>query len=443
MAQLLEAREKRALRQRELLEQFPGTLISCTMNIPGPEKCNSRIRRVFTLGEELLLAQLRGERLSLLHREAAAHLTGCEGFYVVEADGLRVKELTVQAEDAYPWTRLLDIDVLTPAGEKLSREDLGLPPRRCLLCGGPAAVCARSRAHGLPALLERTEELLNGAIREADSRLCGELAVRALLYEVCTAPKPGLVDRLGPGSHRDMDIFTFMSSTAALQDYFTQCARYAMERRHDPAEALLPHLRLLGREAEARMYRATGGVNTHKGAIFTLGLLCAALGRLPRQDWGDTEALLSQCAAMTAGLSMTAPEDSRVETAGQRLYRELGAAGVRGQAKSGFPVVLQVGLPILRLGLALGLSPEEAGRCTLLHLLCTCGDTNMIKRGGMEQTQAIVELLKHMLKEEPFPPADALRALDESFAEKNLSPGGSADLLAASWLLYFAGEAAE
>ncbi len=438
LSQLLDAREKRAGRQRELLCQYGQPLLCLTMNIPGPVKRDSLIERGFHLGLRLLLAQLQGEGIPLLHREQVLAPTGCEGYMVAEGEALRLKELAAQVEDAYPWTRLLDIDVLTPEGGKLSREDLGLPPRTCLLCHQPAMVCARSRNHGLPALIDRTKALLQEAVQEDTSRLCGTLAARALLFEVCAAPKPGLVDRLGRGSHKDMDIFTFMESTAALQPYFSKCARVGMETAAlSPAETF-SRLRLVGKEAEFAMLQATVGINTHKGAIFILGLLCGCLGRLPRECWTDTEKLFSLCAQMTDGITHRELEgDTGKETPGKTAYRLCGTRGARGQAEEGFPAVKNVGLPMLKESLNRGFSKEEASCHALLHIMAQCGDTNLVARGGVAGAEQAVKLVQELLEKDPFPTEEAIKKLEKIFTEKNLSPGGSADLLAASWFVLF------
>ena len=109
-------------------------------------------------------------------------------------------------------------------------------------------------------------------------------------------PKPGLVDRLNCGSHRDMDMYSFLASAASLYPYFEACVKTGRETADRPAPETFAALRFPGKLAEAGMRKATGGVNTHKGAIFTLGLLCGALGRLDRGRWTEPETLLAEVA---------------------------------------------------------------------------------------------------------------------------------------------------
>ena len=188
------------------------------------------------------------------------------------------------------------------------------------------------------------------------------------------------------------------------------------------------------------MRRATGGVNTHKGAIFSMGILCGALGQLERAQWGNPAAVLAECAAMTEGLvskdyvNLT-PETAK--TAGQKLYLQYGITGVRGQAEAGFPTVLNVGLPKLEAALAAGKSINEAGCAALLAMLADTVDTNMIHRGGYERAKEAAEEIGALLEKEPFPTKETLEKLDAEFIRDNLSPGGTADLLALVYMLHF------
>lgn len=442
---MLEARENRAARQQALLAQYPNTLLCFTMNIAGPVKDSPLVSQGFSLGRRLLENQFQAAGIRVLHFEEIREKTGREAFYVLDRDPLTVKAVTVEVEDATRAGRLYDMDVLCPDGRKVERQELGLPGRKCLICGGMAQACARSRAHTVAQLQEKTEEMLTAAIREDSCETIASLACRALLYEVAVTPKPGLVDREGSGSHRDMDFFTFQNSAAALWPYFAKCASIGMDTRQEPPEKTFDALRTPGKLAEGKMLHATVGVNTHKGAIFSMGILCGALGRLNREDWGNSERVLSECAAMTrnivsrdfAGLT---PETAK--TSGQKLYLQYGITGVRGQAEKGYPAVLNIGLPKLEAGLQQGKTINDAGCAALLAMLAATDDTNMLRRGGMEAHREIRERLSALLEETPFPSRDALEELDREFIDRNLSPGGTADLLALVYMLHFLKEEA-
>lgn len=418
LSDMLCAREARARRQKELLDEFRKTLICFTMNIAGESKNSELITQGFLLGERILRAQL-----PVLYCEKNIADTGCEGYYITDLPAAQAKRICMEIENSLPVGRLFDMDVLDENGQKIGRET----PRACLLCDSDARICARTRAHGLLALQEKTNTLLKEAVGHDRAARIAELATRALLFEVCTTPKPGLVDCNNSGSHGDMDIFSFMASSAALTPYFYDCARLGMTQGE-----IFPKLRFAGKNAEAAMYRATGGVNTHKGAIFSLGLLCAAAGRAGE----NAEDILAECAAICKGVTEHDFANVTMETAktvGERLYAQYGLTGVRGQAEAGFPAVREVGLPTLREGLKRGLSLHRAGAATLLALLRATHDTNMIARGGMEsyrKTCAELEVL------ERFPEMETLADLDRRFIEQNLSPGGAADLLALTYFLH-------
>ena len=435
LSQMLAARERRAQRQQELLEQYRLPLVSFTMNIAGPVKNSPSIRRGFRLGRELLRGQLLRVGAPLIFEEEIDEATGCEGLYVVQLSGAALKAITLEIEEHTDLGRLYDMDVLDPAGEKLARPS----PRRCLICGRPAQECARSRTHSVPELQRRTHEILTAALDRHDAQKAAALALRALLYEVAVTPKPGLVDREGNGSHRDMDFYTFLTSASVLTPYFSACFAIGRETSADPAPLTFSRLRAPGKLAEGEMLRATGGVNTHKGAIFTMGLACGALGRMAPEDRRKPAVLLAQIAAMTEGVEneLAGLTEASARTAGQRIYARCGVTGVRGQAAAGFPTVLRYGLPVLEEGLRRGGCEDEAGAAALLAILSRTADTNMISRGGLETQREKSARLAAMLADDPYPAPETLRALDREYTAENLSPGGSADLLALCWLLHF------
>ena len=223
-----------------------------------------------------------------------------------------------------------------------------------------------------------------------------EYAVRALLYEVAVSPKPGLVDRFNQGSHRDMDFYSFLGSAAALGPHFRNMVKIGMDTAGDTPEETFYRLQYEGINAEDSMYRAAGKANPHKGAIFSVGILCGAAGRLGALGKRLTaHAILRECASMTAKPM-------------EEFFRSMDAGTQR-----------------------------TAGCAVLLHLLAEAEDTNVIARSDYDTYRETKERLKSFLKEKPIPEESWLRDMDSRFIEKNLSPGGSADLLALCWFLYF------
>lgn len=249
------------------------------------------------------------------------------------------------------------------------------------------------------------------------------LARAALEREVLLTPKPGLVDAANSGAHRDMDRDTFLRSAAALEPWFQSMAERGRALPEEAPAALFAALRPVGMQAEQAMYAATGGVNTHKGALFSLGLLCAACGRLTAQSRPLTvEALCGLSAQMTEGI--TARELTGEDTHGLAAHAAYGARGVRGEAESGFASVCELALPHL--------GGEYGPYLALLHLIARVRDTNVLHRAGEEGLAWLQARAAALLTDFSLP---ALAALDEDCIAKNISPGGSADLLAIAFFL--------
>ena len=428
LEQMLSAREMRAERQYILNRKYGLPLLSFTLNIPGPVKNSPLIRRAFHAGlvalEPLIPAEYIRERI------ITDEVTGCEGLFAVDMEPETLKRITTELEDHHPLGRLFDLDVLDRKMWKLDRDLVDGGDRGCLVCGAPGRDCASRRLHSVQELQKAVHrKLVDYFSRTPDFHTVGTWAALSLLDEVSVTPKPGLVDRNNGGSHRDMNLHTFVSSTAALVPYFRRCVQIGWETRHLEPRDSFPPLRKAGVEAEKAMLRATGGVNTHKGAIFTLGILCGAVGRLWNQPEGCNSDTLLQTAADMVRDAME--EDFRHmthDTAGGRFYLKHGIRGIRGEAVSGFPAIGKIGLPIFRSLTDQHNDWNKAGAITLLHLIASVEDTNMISRGGLSLATDAREKAAALL---PCPSLSELEELDRWFMERNLSPGGCADLLAA------------
>lgn len=270
-------------------------------------------------------------------------------------------------------------------------------------------------------------------------------AVEGMLYEVTATPKPGLVDRDNNGAHHDMDYFTFMSSAAALHDTFDEMAALGMEYSGRPVGELLPQLREAGKRAEERMFLFTNGVNTHKGMIFSLGLLCGCtgylLGKNPDRQPGSEEICLLAgemcegiCERDFAGL-----EEKEQLTKGERMYLDYGYRGVRGVAESGYEVVRAVSLPVYTRLRSMGIPLNDALVHTLLYLIRNTEDTNIVSRHDRETALYAKEYAKKVLSEGGMLSEKGRHLtwrMDDDFIDRYISPGGCADLLAVTHFLY-------
>ncbi|USS84622.1 triphosphoribosyl-dephospho-CoA synthase CitG [Fructilactobacillus myrtifloralis] len=281
-----------------------------------------------------------------------------------------------------------------------------------------------------------TEPTLAGTIANQDAESISQTAVAALLDEVVTHPKPGLVDPVDNRGHEDMDVYLFIDSAVSLQPYLAQCFQTGMTFIGTALPALMERLRPLGMTAERRMFTVTNNVNTHKGAIFGLGIMVAACGYAQAQSAGtevQLAAISTTVRGMTAGLVQTDFADLQHKqhlTAGERQYLQYGTTGIRGEAEAGFPTVFQHGLPAF---LTSSGSRQERILTALLAIVANSRDSNLIKRAGTPaivskvQTQAQEMLhVKHTTGRLDW---NALQQMTEQFAAQRLSLGGSADLL--------------
>lgn len=436
LEQMLSAREARQARLTAALVRAP--LVSFTMNVAGPEKNSPLIRRGFLTGRRRLEDAFAAHGVALTLLEETDEITGCEALYAAGSCALTAKALCAACEDADELGRLFDMDVIDAHGRRITRGELGLKERGCLVCGAQGRGCAARRVHSVEELQRETNRRLRGFFRELDKKTVADLATQSLLDEVRVTPKPGLVDRHNSGSHTDMDLQLFEKSAAALAPYWEVCVNIGMESADLAPEETFFRLRRAGLNAEQTMFAATGGVNTHKGAIFLLGILCGAAGRLWRADepCRDAKELCMECARMTAAPLGVELDDLAPDTAGARLYLRHALRGARGEVMDGLPGVWDVALPALKEALALGCGREHAAAVALLHLIARGTDTNMAKRGGMDGAAWGAQQARELLQRSAVPKIEDIAALDERFIERNLSPGGCADLLALTLFLH-------
>lgn len=267
-----------------------------------------------------------------------------------------------------------------------------------------------------------------------------DCAWRAMLAEVNLSPKPGLVDRYNNGAHRDMALEDFYRSADAIRLWLPRFVEMGACSAGLPESAVLAAIRPIGMACEAAMFRATAGVNTHKGSIFSLGLLCTAAGRLTQQQKRVTpEALCRLVAVFCEGLTARElAQHNPGQTAGQRLYMQLGLTGARGEAEAGFPLVSDHALPHYQALKAQGIDPELALLDTLLVLMARNGDTNVASRGGADGLRWLQQRAIALLRQGGIRRASDLHLLEEfdnACIARHLSPGGSADLLIVTWFL--------
>ncbi len=261
----------------------------------------------------------------------------------------------------------------------------------------------------------------------------GRAAMLALYDELSLSPKPGLVTLIDCGSHDDMDARTFMRSLLSLRHYFGQIA----EAGFDGADFAV--LERLGIDAEARMLAATGGVNTHRGAIFMLGLLCASAGAVTREHrCVENPAQLREALRRNWGDALARRSQRAPTLPGGIAARRHGLRSASEEAALAFPVLFETAIPALTSALARGLTPQQARLDTLFHIMAVLDDSNLAHRGGLAGLRHAQRRARQFLAEGGAAGPEGLRkahTIAGEFVAQRLSPGGAADMLsAACWI---------
>ncbi|WP_435946379.1 triphosphoribosyl-dephospho-CoA synthase [Dryocola sp. BD586] len=257
------------------------------------------------------------------------------------------------------------------------------------------------------------------------------VATRSLIEEARLSPKPGLVDSRGNGAHHDLTLALMERSAHSLSPTFHALALQSWKR---PADIALRQLvGRLGREGEAQMMDATDGVNTHRGAIWASGLLVSAAAMCGLE--GSSEEIAASAALLARLPDSSAP---KVFSKGLRATRRYRVPGAREEAQQGFPHIMRLALPQLRLSRQQGATEQQARLDALMAIMTSLSDTCVLSRAGLEGLEAMQKGARSVLAAGGTALEEgraALARLDKQMLALNASPGGAADLLAATLLL--------
>jgi triphosphoribosyl-dephospho-CoA synthase len=262
------------------------------------------------------------------------------------------------------------------------------------------------------------------------AELIADQAVLALLHELAAWPKPGLVSHVDSGSHTDMDAAMLQASAEALRPFFTALARAGQDG------ADMGRLRTIGLRAESAMLAVTGGVNTHRGAIFGMGLLCAAAGAVAEISTEDLAVAPVRLGNVVRRRWAAAIGRGPIPlfSHGAAALRRYGAGGARAEAAGGFRSIYEVGWPALREGRSLQPDDPDAPLVqACFALIAAVCDTNLLHRGGADGMRSASEAASAFLSQGGVGAPDwraQAAAVHAAFVARRLSPGGCADLLA-------------
>ncbi|OPJ56449.1 triphosphoribosyl-dephospho-CoA synthase CitG [Alkalithermobacter paradoxus] len=260
--------------------------------------------------------------------------------------------------------------------------------------------------------------------------IIGNFAVEAMLYEVSCYPSPGLVSPVSNGAHKDMNYFTFIDSTMALSKYFIL---FAQEGFTDCSyKEMFKRIRKIGIDAEKDMFAKTKGVNTHKGMLFLMGISCAATAKAihEKRSFSEIQGIIKM---MTEGIvkeELLTLDEREGLSNGERLYLKHKVAGIRGEVESGIPTVFDFSLDIYKdCG---GLSINDRLIHTLIAIMQKCDDSTILHRHSIQVLNEVKGKSREIIASGGMKTSIGKEKIDQlciEFIERNISPGGSADLL--------------
>jgi triphosphoribosyl-dephospho-CoA synthase len=267
---------------------------------------------------------------------------------------------------------------------------------------------------------------------QSQAAYLARLAVRALLEEAELTPKPALVDKRGPGAHTDLTLTLMRRSARCLRLHFKAMALASFQKTL--SQNVREKLGAIGRAAELAMLSITGGINTHRGAIWSLGLLVSAAAAMGSR----VPAALAACAGKLACL----PDwnTSTQQSNGSMVSRRYQVSGARGEAQAGFPHAVTIGLPTLYGSRLQGAAERLARLDALMAIMTSLNDTCLLHRGGLHALKTAQAGATAVLAAGGTATPRGWRLLlqlDRDLIALNASPGGSADLLAATLFLDF------
>jgi holo-ACP synthase/triphosphoribosyl-dephospho-CoA synthase len=409
--------------RKKILEEYSVPLICFGLRIPGDDRNSHWTRRLFHDGIETFTLLLEAEGIAVSHEEYEQENPQYIAGISANASPQTLVKLLRYFKETHPLGCFFNADIYEPGGRKFSQRSRG--------------TVVRSR----PVL-----KMMEDHIRQRLADMVSSAVVWSMMSEVAVTPKPGLVDRANSGAHVDMDFFTFIDSASAILPWFRHCAMAGFDsgdkgKRDNNPTVLFEKLKPLGRMTEVLMKKNTEGVNAQRGYIFCMGILCAAYGRLYRNtEKPDLAGVIEFSKAMTAALGedFSRVHESGKPSHGQLIYARNGIQGIRGEVSRGFPSITEYALPLLRRMLKEGYSLNDAGVAVLLTLLANTEDTNIIHRGGVKTFRSIRKEISIFLATDPGIEAIREKAarLDREFIDKNISPGGCADLLGIAFFLY-------
>lgn len=446
LSKILCAREDRAI-QRSKFSKLKKASISLTLNIAGYPKYNSLTKIIF---KEILIelkTTLQANRIQSSFENEIILIDEAGHFFISELKDsnlslIKIKSITENIESTHPLGRLIDIDVFNQNAQPISSGK----KKKCIICNTKAAVeCMRDNTHTYKevraVMFKQIEDYLADKRTRFIIRKLSEISAKSLLYEVSLSPKPGLVDFNTSGAHRDMNYYTFLHSSTAISQYWQYFSEAGLSYQ-DKLSNALPVIRKIGLKTEEKMFLATGGVNTQKGLIFLLGLSIFTTSYLLKtENQFSADQFIKAVKTICQNIIENELENTEKAniTHGETTYKKYGSqgAGVRYEAQNGFPVVFNHALPLLEMEMDKKSffdkeHTDKALKTCLITIISILNDSNVLYRKGLENLEELKSSALLVLDH-----TKSYHEFCEDCIKNDISPGGSADMLALTLFFYF------
>jgi holo-ACP synthase / triphosphoribosyl-dephospho-CoA synthase len=420
-----------------VLKDLPS--LSLNLNVPGYPKSNENVKTFFRYCLYDLHTYFKAHQVYLNDRDAVERADEAGDFFITTClSGLHsiegIKQICEDFEEMHPLGRFIDVDLADREGNLVSSGKAKL----CFYCNQrPAVECRRENAHEMNELrvfmFSRMEAYCSQRREDDICRQLSSMALKSILHEIALTPKPGLVDKLSNGSHTDMSFLTFMDSSAAISGWFADLVHAGFAFRDNDLTKALPVVRNIGLQMEMAMFETTHKVNSQKGIIFLIGLSLFASGYLfAGGDYFDIKKFREIMKGICKGLIKRELESQNnlAKSHGEEMYSRHVAFGARGEAENGFPMVFDFGLQVL---LSCHEMNDEALVKTFLSIAAQNDDTNILYRSNPGILKKFKSLCFNVLKGFNW---DKYNTIVDYCIKENISPGGSADLLAVTIFIY-------
>jgi holo-ACP synthase CitX len=412
MKPILKAREDRAKHIKELMDEYSNkTVIILKTNVVGDNKNPLHLKFMCAFFNDIIFETFNDKVILNGHQFSD---DGNYCFFVVDEIGTMVKIRTMEIEEASPLGRLVDIDVYHK--KSISRQDLSCEMRKCLLCDQYAHVCARNKTHSEKELHDKMTDIIHHFLLDYVTNI----TIKAIYSELELYPSFGLVSHKDSGCHKDMEYETFVKSAFAIKKYITQYIAEGFKEKIEPI-----NLKLIGVRAEKRMFRVTGGVNTHKGLVFLLGVFLPAFVKtiMLNESKAYMQKLIEDISSDLCGDYYENINKKLELSHSDKIYLKYDIKGIRQEAINGLNLIFDI--PEYK-----DYDPDITHHNYLIHLMSELDDTTIIHKTNLATLKQVKKDMTEIINNGGYEPnKDKVQKLSDNYRQRAISPGGSADML--------------